>query len=254
MNRQSLAAAGVLIVLGGALACESPSRVEETTVATNKSVMSLSGACQTAPTLVSSHVLSDGRQMFKWDQQDNFCRLYHWFELRVSSTDAVLESGEPFVILNNGLFEYTQAGVERGVFHKWRVRNAYSDRIWGPYSPYATFAVSLLPPVISGSVQGGLAHLSWSPVTNAVTYRVYRQASNLDDGSGGQCTTGWELWTETTGLEVSTEPVIEYLGTSWGPYFSAPRYSYWVEAVSAEGVTSAHDYTHHFRTWADQGC
>lgn len=98
-----------------------------------------SGACQTAPTLISEEFLPDGRVRFKWDQQDNLCRLHHWFELRVDATDAVVESGEPFVILNNGLFEYTRGAGLSGIMYKWRVRNAYSDLIWGPYSPYRLF-------------------------------------------------------------------------------------------------------------------
>jgi len=98
-----------------------------------------SGACQTAPTLISEEFLPDGRVRFKWDQQDNLCRLHHWFELRVDATDAVVESGEPYVILNNGLFEYTRGAGLSGIMYKWRVRNAYSDLIWGPYSPYRLF-------------------------------------------------------------------------------------------------------------------
>jgi len=98
-----------------------------------------SGACQTAPTLISEEFLPDGRVKFKWDQQDNQCRLHHWFELRVDATDAVVESDEPFVIENNGLFEYTRGAGLSGIMYKWRVRNAFSDLIWGPYSPYRLF-------------------------------------------------------------------------------------------------------------------
>jgi len=57
----------------------------------------------------------------------------------VDATDAVVESGEPYVILNNGLFEYTRGAGLSGIMYKWRVRNAYSDLIWGPYSPYRLF-------------------------------------------------------------------------------------------------------------------
>jgi hypothetical protein len=45
------------------------------------------GACQTAPTLISQEFLPDGRVKFKWDQQNNMCRLHHWFELRVDATE-----------------------------------------------------------------------------------------------------------------------------------------------------------------------
>jgi hypothetical protein len=144
------------------------------------SLATTSGACQTAPTLISHEFLADGRIRFKWDQQDNLCRLHHWFELRVDATDAVIESGEPFVILNNGLFEYTRSGpLEPGVVHKWRVRNAYGDEIYGPFSSYALFTT---PIVTSVTVSPASATINVGGSSVALTATPRDQYGNVMPG------------------------------------------------------------------------
>jgi hypothetical protein len=105
-------------------------------------------------------------------------------------------------------------------------------------------------PSVSASVQAGNAYLSWAPVPNVTSYRVYRRALNMDPG--GSCTTNWELWNETATTEEYAEPVIEYLGTN-SEFSGLPMYAYRVSSVRA-GLEGSPSVTHYFRTWADQGC
>jgi hypothetical protein len=110
----------------------------------------------------------------------------------------VVESGEPFVILNNGLFEYTRAPVTPGVMYKWRVRNAYSDLIWGPYSPYRLFYDRPPSVYITGPLQ--ISHYQsaqyFANVSGGAPPLHYQWQSR--HCSGGICG-AWSGWTAIGG-------------------------------------------------------
>lgn len=150
------------------------------------------------------------------------------------------DSGGPvFYVHAEGDSRVTLAGTVIGI---WNGQMAFS-KYWRIASDLgggldARRAITLSTPVITGILQGQAPTVTWSAISGATYYRVYRQWYRYSTGTGSN---GWELFMD--GTNAFTDPNLisdAYTGTTT-PNFSTEGYiKYQIRPMSAteSGSTS----------------